>query len=146
MRTVPSLAVAATLVVSLAAACGGATPPARDGRADPQYDSLCAGVAPEDQARCPMAWVKSVEDVEGGIVMHLDANAPAPPELEKRMKCHRAWMAHDPKNEMPGCPLGSPGIAISTSAGAQGSDLKLVATTEADVAEVRRRTHARFDK
>ena len=142
-NVIPSLAAVAVLV---SVACGGATPPAKDARVDPEYDRLCAGVAPEEQARCPMAWVKSVEDVPGGIVMHLDASAPAPPELEKRMKCHRAWMAHDSKNDMPGCPLWSPGIEVTAKAGAPGRDLQLVATTETDVAEVRRRTHARFDK
>ncbi len=135
-------------VSALLFACAGGTPPAngpKEAKADPEYDTLCAGVAAEDQATCPMRWVKTVEDVEGGIVMHLGSDAPAVPELEKRMKCHRAWMAHDPKNDMPGCPLGSPGITVSASSGAQGPDLKLVATSPADVAEVRRRAHARFD-
>jgi hypothetical protein len=92
------------------------------------------------------AWAQSIEDVEGGVLLHLNASAPSPEETQRRMRCHRAWMAHDPSNAMPRCPLGSPGIDIQAKAGAAGTDLTLTATKAEDVKEVRRRTHAALSK
>lgn len=114
---------------------------------DPEYERLCTGVAPDQQAKCPMgAWAQAVDDVEGGVLLHLNASAPAPAESQKLMRCHRAWMAHSPSNTMPRCPIGSPGITITATAGSGGTDLSLLASKPEDVQDVRRRTHASLAK
>ena len=114
---------------------------------DSEYEQLCAGVAPEHRAKCPIgAWTQSAEDIEGGVLLHLNASAPPPDETQKRMRCHRAWMAHDPSNAMPRCPLGSPGISISAASGGAGTNLSLIASKPEDVQEVRRRAHAALGK
>jgi hypothetical protein len=149
-RTFFSLVVA-TFAVTLAGACGSSSPSTKEPSAvggpnlkgDPAYEDLCAGVPSEQQAKCPVgAWAKSVDDVPNGVVLHLNASAPSPAETQKRMRCHRAWMAHDPSNAMPRCPLGSPGISIAARAGSAGTDLELIASKPEDVQEVRKRTHA----
>lgn len=140
--------------VLISAGCGSTPPPVMEPNAgaaatkvDPDYDRLCAGVAPEHQAKCPMgAWAQSADDVEGGVLLHLNASAPPPEETQKRMRCHRAWMAHDPSNAMPRCPLGSPGITITATAGSAGTDLSLIASKSEDALEVRKRTHASLGK
>ena len=115
--------------------------------ADAEYDRQCAGVAPEQRAKCPIgAWTRAGEDVEGGVVLHLNASAPPPNETQKLMRCHRAWMAHDPSNAMPRCPLGSPGVVITATAGSTGTDLLLIASKAEDIQEIRRRTHAALGK
>ena len=141
-------------VIVVVAGCNAAPSPAREpgsamatAKDDPEYERLCAGVRPDKQATCPMgAWAQSVDDVEGGVMLHLNASAPPPAETEKRMRCHRAWMAHDPANAMPRCPLGSPGITITATSGSVGTDLALVATNPDDVREVRKRSHAALAK
>lgn len=142
--------VSVALILFVAAACGSPAAPAKEPAAtttatggDLDYAQVCAGVAPENQARCPMGgWTQSVEDVEGGVVLHLKTSAPAPEEAQKRARCHRAWMAHDPANAMPRCPLGAPGIVITAKAGGAGTDLFLVASKPEDTQEVRKRSHA----
>jgi hypothetical protein len=140
-------------LVMFLGACQSTTPPRAEtaspgaSKPDPEFDTLCAGVPPEQQAKCPIgAWAQSADDVEGGVVLHLNASAPPPSETQRRMRCHRAWMAHDPANAMPRCPLGAPGITISASAGTAGTDLSLIATAPENVQEVRRRTHAALGK
>jgi hypothetical protein len=86
------------------------------------------------------------EDVEGGVLLHLDSSAPPPEEAQNLMRCHRAWMAHEASNSMPRCPIGSPGIVITSRAGAAGTDLSLVASKPEDVTEIRKRTHAALSK
>jgi hypothetical protein len=114
---------------------------------DSEYDRQCAGVSPEQRAKCPIgAWTRAGENIEGGVVLHLNASAPPPAETQKLMRCHRAWMAHDPSNAMPRCPLGSPGIVITATAGSAGTDLSLIASKPEDVEEVRKRTHAALGK
>jgi hypothetical protein len=143
---------APVVALAVATGCGAQSPPmaasvAAPTKADPDYDTLCAGVAPETQAKCPMgAWARAVDDVDGGVLLHLNASAPPPDETERDMRCHRAWMAHDAANAMPRCPLGSPGIAIKASRGATGTDLSLLASKPEDVREVRRRAHAALEK
>ncbi len=137
-------------VLALFVACGGPIAPVASSTTaaavDDDYARACDGVAPQDQTRCPlMRWTKSVEDVNGGVVLHLNDQAPAPADVEKRGRCHRAWMAHDPKNAMPTCPLGSPGITISAAAAADGTVLSLTASAPADVEEVRRRAHSALE-
>jgi hypothetical protein len=134
--------------------CGSTPPPPKEPTGptaaptgDSEYDRLCTGVAPEHRAKCPIgAWAQSADDVEGGVLLHLNASAPPPDETQKRMRCHRAWMAHDPSNAMPRCPLGSPGITITATSGGAGTDLSLIASKPEDVQEVRRRTHAALGK
>ena len=147
---------AAVFFVAVTAGCNStpAPAPAKEpirttsaAKDDPEYDRQCAGVPPDQQAKCPMgAWAQSAEDVEGGVLLHLNASAPPPEETQKRMRCHRAWMAHDPANEMPRCPIGSPGLTITATAGRAGTDLVLVATKPEDVQEIRKRTHAALAK
>ena len=143
---VPAVWLAFAFVVAACSARPRASDPSL-ANADPDYDRLCAGVAPEQQAKCPMgAWAQSVDDVEGGVLLHLNASAPAPGESQKLMRCHRAWMAHAPANAMPRCPIGSPGITITAIAGSAGTDLSLLASKPEDVQEVRKRTHASLAK
>lgn len=145
-RTVSSIIGA----LAVFAACGGPSAPAAPSTtaavANDDYARACEGVAPQDQSRCPlMRWTKSVEDVNGGVVLHLDDQAPAAADVERRGRCHRAWMAHDPKNAMPTCPLGSPGITITAATTSDGTTLSLIANAPADVLEVRRRAHSALD-
>ena len=49
-------------------------------------------------------------------------------------------------NVMPRCPIGSPGITITATAGSGSMDLSLLASKPEDVQEVRRRTHASLAK
>ena len=127
-----------------AASASSSAAPAMDAAG---YESLCSGIPADQQAKCPIgAWAQSTEDVEGGALLHLNASAPPPGETQRRMRCHRAWMAHDPANAMPRCPLGAPGIVITATAGSAGTDLALIAAKPEDVQEVRRRTHAALGK
>jgi hypothetical protein len=148
-RTFARLAPVAIVVVIVG--CASTSPPTKEpteaAKIDPEYDRLCAGIAPEQQAKCPVgAWTQSADDVEGGVLLHLNASAPPPEETQKRMRCHRAWMAHDPSNAMPRCPIGSPGITITSTVGGAGTDLSLIASTPDDAQEVRKRAHAALGK
>lgn len=136
------------VTVLVLAACGatGAPAGARSAVSHDDYEQACAGIEPKERARCPlMRWTQSVDDVEGGVLLHLNEQAPQPAEAEKRAVCHRAWMAHDPANGMPTCPLGAPGIVIHASQGASGTDLALTASKGSEIAEVRRRAHAAYE-
>lgn len=154
MRRTFARLVPVAFFVALTSGCGSTPPPAAEptaakaaAKSDPEYDQLCAGVPLEQQAKCPIgAWAQSADDVEGGVLLHLNASAPPPAETQKRMRCHRAWMAHDAANAMPRCPIGSPGITITSMAGSAGTDLSLIASTHDDVQEVRKRTHAALGK
>lgn len=142
------------LALALVVGACGATPRAHEPspaltavNADPEYERLCAGVAPDQKAKCPMgAWAQSADDVEGGVLLHLKPSAPSPEESQRLMRCHRAWMAHAPANAMPRCPIGSPGITITATAGSGGTDLSLLASKPEQVQEVRRRTHASLSR
>lgn len=152
MRQLISRLAPFVLLVS-AAGCGSTQPPVEPphtsaaGKDDSEYERLCAGVSPDQQAKCPIGpWAQSAEDAPRGVLLHLNASAPPPEETQRRMRCHRAWMAHDPANAMPRCPIGSPGISITAAAGNAGTDLLLSATKPEDVHELRTRTHAALAK
>ena len=71
------------------------------------------------------------------------AACSAPPRAHEPSPAPAAVSA-DP--EMPRCPIGSPGITITATAGSGGTDLSLLASKSEDVQEVRRRTHASLAK
>lgn len=131
------------LVAASLAACGHrSVPPAQPvSPVEADYQRECRTIAAETQRTCPLIlWATSIEDVEGGVVLHLGPEAPAPAQTEARARCHRAWMARYGR-EMPG-PLSTSGtITITAAAGAQGTDVTIRAPDPAHVAEVRSRTH-----
>lgn len=121
-------------------ACATTPPPAAH---DAEYETLCSNIGAADRAQCPlMRWTRVVEDVEGGVALRLGPTAPPPNEVERRARCHRAWMAQAPENAMPRCPFGTPNLSIHAEADA----LVLTSTDAARADEVRRRAHAAFDR
>ncbi|MGH7285910.1 MAG: hypothetical protein ACRELY_30700 [Polyangiaceae bacterium] len=150
------LSVQCVVVASVAAfaACGSsqraappssqASPPARDPAIEAEYQKACAGFPDDEQRSCPLIkWATGVEDTDGGVLIHLGAVAPPPDRTARRARCHRAWMARE-GHSMRG-PLSAVGIiSIDATAGTTGTDITLVSSDPASVADLRARTHRAF--
>ncbi len=101
--------------------------------------TACAGVAQPERSQCPFAGgATGATDVDSGVEIRLPAARG--PDVERRARCHRAWMAVQGLEHMAACPLGVRGVSVSV---APGGALRIV-TSEGDAAaaELRRRARA----
>ncbi len=103
-------------------------------------DQACKPFSASVRAACPVLGpIASVEDIRGGVRVHLQPGLPVDAVLA-HMRCHLAYARERGWQEVPDCPLYVRGIDIRPST--DGRAIEIVAHDGKTVDELRRRAHA----
>lgn len=99
----------------------------------------CHGIPADTRVTCPLlGGVASVEDIDGGVRLHLAAGTSGAAMLEQ-LRCHFAFARSRGYDGMPECPLYLRGLDVR--AGANGT-IEIVTGDAATVERLRARAHA----
>jgi hypothetical protein len=109
-----------------------------------RYESACALVPRGMEGTSPLEHATETSPLDNGVTFRLAAEAGPPDVVLAGLRCHRAWLMLEPRENADDEPLLLEGVILVARAGDAGTVVRLTVSDEKSVPELRRRAAATF--